>query len=142
MESASAVQKIAWPEYPSVLGIPPGGSSTGVLTLRATAQQKKQKQDRNRNSQEPQQNVPCSPYLLDLLFEFHIDLILSLSVITSKDGPRMTVWKLEILSQVVPLVIVLVPTPHQIDHEQELEHDYDLADRALPIFGGGFSIGP
>ena len=49
-------------------------------SLIATAEQKKQKQNRNRYSEEPEQDIPCRSHLLDSLFEFHIDLILSISV--------------------------------------------------------------
>jgi hypothetical protein len=47
--------------------------SASSWSLVATAEQKKQKQNRNRYSEEPEQNIPCRPYLLDSLFEFHID---------------------------------------------------------------------
>ena len=60
--------------------------------LSATPEQKKQKQNWNRNAQEPQQNIPCRPHLLDSLFEFHIDWFLSLSVIHSHRVPEMSVW--------------------------------------------------
>jgi hypothetical protein len=35
--------------------------------------------------------------LLDSLFEFHVDLILSMLII-SQDASQMSVWKIEILS--------------------------------------------
>lgn len=54
--------------------------SAKCWSLVATAEQKKQNQNWNRYSEEPEQNVPCRPYLLDSLFKFHIDLILSISL--------------------------------------------------------------
>ena len=47
-----------------------------VLMAGAIAQEKEQNRHRHRDSEEPQQNVPKSPHLLDSFFEFHIDLIL------------------------------------------------------------------